>query len=237
MALHAPIRQLHAAVLCSAVAVVLAFGAWAPAHAIKASKGPKLFGTIEFKGKISKLPKWTSVLAKMKAWKGYFQDPALAKLPSKAGWNKLKKDVQGKSPLDTLKLTNKFFNQWPYRLDAGNYGKSDYWASPPEFLKKSGDCEDFAIAKFYALQELGFSGDDLRIVALKDRIRNIGHAILAVYTEGEVYVLDNQTNLVLPHSRYKHYVPQYSVNEKYRWMHVPKSKITAFKKKKRKKKK
>ena len=208
-----------------------------PAHAVKASKGPKLFGTIEFKGKLKKLPKWTAVLAKMKAWKGYFKGAAMAKLPAKSGWNKLKGDAAGMDNLGKVKAVNKFFNKWPYRLDAGNYGKSDYWATPLEFLKKSGDCEDYSIAKFYALQELGFSGDSMRIVALKDRIRNIGHAVLAVYLDGEVYILDNQTNMVLPHTKYKHYVPQYSVNEKYRWMHVPKGRKTTYKKVKRKKKK
>ncbi|QJB57141.1 transglutaminase-like cysteine peptidase [Pseudodesulfovibrio sp. zrk46] len=202
----------------------------------KKPKGPQLFGTLEFKGKIKKLPKWTAVLEKMKAWKGYFNSPAMAKLPSKAGWNKLKSEAAGLDDIGKLKAVNKFFNQWPYRLDSGNYGKSDYWATPLEFLKKSGDCEDYSIAKFYALQELGFSGDNLRVVALKDKIRNIGHAVLAVFVGNEVYILDNQTNMVLPHTKYKHYVPQYSVNEKFRWMHVPKSKRTTFKKVKRKKK-
>jgi predicted transglutaminase-like cysteine proteinase len=181
----------------------------------------KLFGTVEFKGKIRKLPKWTRVLDKMQAWEGYFKSPAMAKLPSKSGWNKLKKETRPMDSMGRLKATNKFFNQWPYRLDAANYGRSDYWAIPLEFLKKSGDCEDYAIAKFYALQELGFSSDMMRVVAIKDAIRGIGHAVLVVYLENEAYVLDNQTNMVLPHSRYKHYVPQYSVNEKYRWMHVP----------------
>ena len=202
----------------------------------KASKGPQLFGTMEFKGKIKKLPKWQGVLAKMKAWKGYFKSPSMAKLPSKAGWNKLKADAASMSPMDRLKAVNKFFNKFPYRLDAGNYGKSDYWATPVEFLKKSGDCEDYSIAKFYALQELGFSGDQMRIVALKDKIRGIGHAVLAVYMPDTIYILDNQTVMVLPHSRYKHYLPQYSVNEKYRWMHVPKGRKTTFKKKRKKKK-
>lgn len=206
------------------------------AEKVKASKGPKLFGTMEFKGKITKLPKWSLVLTKMKLWKGYFKTPDMTGLPSKSGWNKLKADAKGMDNMAKLKAVNKFFNQWPYRLDAGNYGKSDYWASPPEFLKKSGDCEDYSIAKFYALQELGFSGDTMRIVALKDRIRNIGHAVLAVYLDGEVYILDNQTVMVLPHTRYKHYVPQYSVNEKFRWMHVPKGKKTTFKKVEKKKK-
>ncbi|MGL1861684.1 MAG: transglutaminase-like cysteine peptidase [Pseudodesulfovibrio sp.] len=220
------------------LAVCLTFvGNEALAAKAKKPKSPRLFGTMEFKGKIKKLPKWSGVLAKMASWKGYFKDPATSKLPSKSGWVKLKGEAAAMSPMDQLKAVNKFFNQWPYRLDAGNYGKSDYWASPNEFLKKSGDCEDYSIAKFYALQELGFSGDAMRIVALKDKIRNIGHAVLVVYLDGNIYVLDNQTVMVLPHTRYKHYVPQYSVNEKYRWMHVPPTKRSTYKRKKKKKKK
>jgi predicted transglutaminase-like cysteine proteinase len=189
----------------------------------EAKKKNRLFGTLEFKGRIKKLPKWSRVLDRMHAWKGYFRDSSLADLPSKAGWIKLKADTRGMSRMERLKAVNKFFNRWPYRLDPANYGTKDYWATPPEFLKRSGDCEDYAIAKFYALKELGFSGDEMRIVALKDLIRNIGHAVLAVYLEDDIYVLDNQTVMVLPHSRYKHYLPYYSVNEKFRWMHVPTS--------------
>jgi predicted transglutaminase-like cysteine proteinase len=61
----------------------------------------------------------------------------------------------------------------------------------------------------------------MRIVALMDRILNLGHAILAVYLDGEVYVLDNQTIGVSPHTRFRHYEPQYSVNEFFKWAHVP----------------
>lgn len=188
-----------------------------------AKKKNRLFGTLEFKGRIKKLPKWSRVLDRMRAWKGYFRDDALADLPSRAGWVKLKASTDDMSRMERINAVNKFFNRWPYRLDPANYGSKDYWATPPEFLKRSGDCEDYAIAKFYALKELGFSGDEMRIVALKDLIRNIGHAVLVVYLEDDIYVLDNQTVLVLPHSRYKHYLPYYSVNEKFRWMHVPTS--------------
>ncbi|BDQ33425.1 transglutaminase-like cysteine peptidase [Pseudodesulfovibrio portus] len=192
-----------------------------------ADTSPKLLGSLEFKSTIKKLPKWTRVLDKMKAWKGYFQDAATANHPSKGSWYALKAELAGKPQKDILKGVNKFFNKWPYRLDKANWGVSEYWATPWEFLKKSGDCEDYSIAKFYALQELGFTGDQMRIVAVKDGIRGIGHAILAVFLPDDIYILDNQTIMVLSHKRYKHYIPQYSVNEKFRWMHVaPKKKST-----------
>lgn len=221
------------AVLCS-VSLVVALVLTAPAFAAtpKKAKPPKLLNSIEFKGKIQKLPKWTRVVNKMKAWKGYFKDAKTAKHPSKNSWYALKAQITGKSDIEKLKAVTKFFNKWPYRLDKANWGVSEYWATPWEFLRKSGDCEDYAIAKFYALQEVGFSGNDMRIVAVKDAIRGIGHAILAVYTPKDIYILDNQTVMVLSHKKYRHYVPQYSVNEKYRWMHVTPKKKTTYQKKK-----
>ncbi len=184
----------------------------------------RLFGTLEFKGTLKKLPKWTGVLKRMQMWKGYFRDRRTASLPARAGWFRLQKEIQGLPLLQQLTRVNRFFNQWPYRLDQANYGVRDYWATPAEFLQRSGDCEDYAIAKFYALKELNLPNTKMRIVAIRDAIRNIGHAILAVYAGNTVYILDNQTNMVLPHTKYRHYVPQYSVNEHYRWMHIPQKK-------------
>lgn len=123
--------------------------------------------------------------------------------------------------MDQLRTVNTFFNKWPYRLDEDIYGTSDWWATPQEFLKHSGDCEDYAISKYFALRELGFSSEALRIVILKDRIRNIGHAVLVVFVENEVHVLDNVTDIIFPHTKYRHYIPQYSLNETARWAHIP----------------
>jgi predicted transglutaminase-like cysteine proteinase len=222
---------------CAALlAGCLVFGLLGPASAAggTADSSDRLFGTMEFKGNLKQLPKWTGVLDRMKTWKGFFEDPKMAAIPARKSWQALKAEIKDKPPMDRIKAVNKFFNQWPYRLDSGNYGASDYWATPFEFMKKSGDCEDYSIAKFYALKELGFTGDDMRIVALKDTIRNIGHAVLVVYLDGDAYVLDNQTVMVLSHVKYKHYLPQYSVNEAFRWMHVPPTKNTTYKKIKKK---
>ena len=62
----------------------------------------------------------------------------------------------------------------------------------------------------------------MRIVALYDRIRGLGHAILTVKLKGDEFVLDNQANVVLSHKRFKFYDPQYSVNQTTRWVHIGK---------------
>ena len=87
-------------------------------------------------------------------------------------------------------------------------------------MSRSGDCEDYAIAKYFALRALGFDRDALRIVVLKDRIRGIGHAVLAVYLADDILILDNLSDRIFSHLKYKHYVPQYSMNETARWAHV-----------------
>jgi predicted transglutaminase-like cysteine proteinase len=106
-------------------------------------------------------------------------------------------------------------------LDKDVYGVTDYWATPGEFIKNSGDCEDYAITKMYALRQLGVNPEHLRIVALKDNIRNLDHAVLAVYIGGTIYILDNVTKLVLTHDKFQHYRPYFSVNAVYKWTHIP----------------
>ena len=90
---------------------------------------------------------------------------------------------------------------------------------------RSGDCEDYAIAKFFALRHLGFDNDSMRVVILWDQIRNIGHAVLAVYDGPQILILDNLNRMIVSHARYRHYIPQYSMNETTRWAHVHKQKI------------
>ncbi|WP_300127544.1 transglutaminase-like cysteine peptidase [Desulfovibrio sp.] len=179
--------------------------------------GIKLFGTVEFRRPLSTLPGWLDVLDRNAASPIF--NPA-RQFNRTTTWAMLRERAQGKSPLEVLKLVNTFWNTWPYREDMVNWGKPDYWAIPAQFLKKSGDCEDYAIAKYFTLRELGFPPEDMRIVVLRDTIRNLAHAVLVVYLDGEAYVLDNLSNVVQPHSRLRNYNPQYSVNENGRWTHI-----------------
>lgn len=191
------------------------------APAIPPGKG--LFRSHEFRSTLKALPNWTRVMATAEVQtEAFYACDAENEVCSATAlsWQKILRQSVDLSAMEQLKAVNSYFNRWPYRLDIDVYGVSDYWATPGEFLKLSGDCEDYSITKYYALRKLGFAIDDMRIVLLKDNIRNIAHAILAVSLEGESYVLDNVSDLMLSHLKYKHYVPQYSVNEFYRWAHV-----------------
>jgi len=174
-----------------------------------------LFGTIEFRSKLKDSPQWERVVAEERKKSGLANPVGLA-----AAWPATREALKGKPLLEQLTVVNKFFNRYPYRLDMAVYGVQDYWATPAEFMKNSGDCEDYAIIKYYALKQLGLDPDSMRIAVVTDVIRNLAHAVLAVYHEGNAYILDNLSNLVLPHTRLTHYRSQFSVNENYRWVHM-----------------
>jgi predicted transglutaminase-like cysteine proteinase len=82
--------------------------------------------------------------------------------------------------------------------DLALYGIEDVWSPPlATFAQGAGDCEDYAIAKFIALQEAGVSADDLRIVILRDNIREENHAVVAARLDGNWLILDNR-HFVMP---------------------------------------
>ena len=181
-----------------------------------------LFGSMEFRGSLRALTKWTQIIDR--AWEqtehlATCDDPQASCTAIARSWQQMLKGARNLAALERLNWVNTFFNRWPYRLDLETYGVSDYWATPEEFMRYSGDCEDYSISKYFALRQLGYPPEQLRIVVLRDNIRNIGHAVLAVYDSDDAYILDNLSNLVLSHKRYLHYAPYYSINEHYRWAH------------------
>src|SRR5215213_6799870 len=69
--------------------------------------------------------------------------------------------------------------------DLAQHGQIDVWTSPLATLARGGgDCEDYAMAKFMALQRAGVAPDDLRIVVLHDTIHGEDHAVAAARLDG-----------------------------------------------------
>ncbi len=118
-----------------------------------------------------------------------------------------------------MNKVNRYMNKARYILDPVNWGKKDYWATPGQFMAKFGDCEDYAIAKYMSLKQLGFKTSEMRVVAVKDLNLKIGHAVLVVYLNGKALILDNQIRKVVEAKVIKHYVPVFSINQKYWWHH------------------
>src|SRR5262249_15718653 len=79
-------------------------------------------------------------------------------------WQRLIADLRRLPHAVQIVAVQQLLNQVPYRDDLTNWHKLDYWATPDEFLSKGGDCEDYAIAKYFALRAAGWSPADLRVM-------------------------------------------------------------------------
>ncbi len=115
---------------------------------------------------------------------------------------------------------DQLLNQIDYVDDRDNYAKSDYWATPAEFFKNGGDCEDYAIAKYMALKSLGVRDDQMRIAIVNDMVKKIPHAILIVNTEEGALVLDNQSRETKRMDEITRYKPIFSINQTAWWLHT-----------------
>lgn len=123
--------------------------------------------------------------------------------------------------LALLRRVNLWFNQVPYYSDLQHWGVEDYWATPVEMVASAGaDCEDYAIAKYMTLKDLGVPVNRLRITYV--RAVHIGetHMVLAYYpsVEAEPLILDNLQDEVRPASARKDLVPVYSFNDDDLWL-------------------
>jgi len=124
-----------------------------------------------------------------------------------------------------LKNVNDFFNLLRFTHDIKLWGVSNYWATPIEFLGvNAGDCEDFAIAKYFTLLELGIPDKKMRITMVKAVSLNQYHMVVAYYkTPGSVpVILDNIDGRIQAASKRKDLIPIYSFNGKQLWLNKKK---------------
>lgn len=120
-----------------------------------------------------------------------------------------------------IKRSECLFNQLNFVNDIHLWGSKDYWATPLEFLgSNAGDCEDFTIAKYFSLLELGVSDKKLRLVYVKAIELNQFHMVLAYYStpSAEPVILDNINPQIKPASKRKDLLPIYSFNGKNLWL-------------------
>lgn len=125
-------------------------------------------------------------------------------------------------PIDEkLYQVNNFFNELDFVDDIKHWGKDDYWATPVEFLAShGGDCEDFVIAKYFSLTELGVPAEKLRLMYVTAIRLRQAHMVLAYYEEPNSVplVLDNINRRILPASRRRDLLPVYSFNGDGLWL-------------------
>jgi predicted transglutaminase-like cysteine proteinase len=127
---------------------------------------------------------------------------------------------------EQLQAINQFYNRRILFVDdAEVWGQADYWASPLETLGQGrGDCEDYAIAKYFSLLAVGMPSAKLRLVYVRAQIGGPGgvtqaHMVLAWYEApgAEPLILDNLIGDVRPASRRPDLVPVFSFNSDGLW--------------------
>ena len=137
--------------------------------------------------------------------------------------------LSGKDDAAKLRAVNDFYNQrLAYMEDIDNWGQIDYWASPLESLGKgAGDCEDYAIGKYFTLTSLGMPHSKLRMVYVRASIAGapngfVAHMVLAYYPtpEAEPQVLDNLQPVIRPAGERPDLTPVFSFNAEGLWQGV-----------------
>lgn len=139
-------------------------------------------------------------------------------------WDNMLESSKKKKTLHKLKAVNDFFNKIKYQVDIKHWKKKDYWATPFEFMGTgAGDCEDFAIAKYFSLRKLGVSDKKLRIMYVKLKTRNTkfdqAHMVLTYYHKpnSTPIVLDNVNKKLKLATKRKDLKPVYSFNASGLW--------------------
>lgn len=137
-------------------------------------------------------------------------------------WQQLLATQKQVGELEKLNVVNQFFNkQMRYEEDTDLWHAVDYWETPIEALwKGAGDCEDYAIAKYFSLRRLGVPSAKLRITYVKAVSLNRAHMVLTYYTSPDAMplVLDSLMDSIKPANQRADLLPVYSFNAEGVWL-------------------
>lgn len=143
-------------------------------------------------------------------------------------WNRMLDNSKALADAEKIAQVNDFFNRnIRYTDDVTLWQKSDYWATPLETMGvRAGDCEDFTIAKYISLLELGIPTEQLRLIYVRAQIggphskRFQAHMVLGYYSspEAEPLILDNLITRIEPASKRPDLNPVFSFNSEGLWV-------------------
>ncbi len=147
-----------------------------------------------------------------------YGEPAVERV---LNWQTLLQNNRDKGESEKLDVVNGFFNRLKFRPDSITWDKNDYWATPIEAMGKgAADCEDYSIAKYFTLRELGVPDAKLRIMYVKALRLNQAHMVLTYYPSPDAVplVLDNLNPRILPATLRTDLAPVYSFNGDGLWL-------------------
>ncbi len=142
-------------------------------------------------------------------------------------WQKLIDTGKTITELEKLQQVNDFFNHnIAFSDDLVVWKKADYWATPFELLSiGAGDCEDYSIAKYFTLVELGIDQSKLRITYVTVLGLNNRHMVLTYFESSHAVplVLDNINPNIIASTDRRDLSPVYSFNGSGLWLAKMKS--------------
>ena len=104
------------------------------------------------------------------------------------------------SKIKKLHKVNLYLNNLLSQYDDVIQNQEDKWSTPKEFLTIGyGDCEDYAIIKYYSLIKLGFDEKKLFITVVKEKFHNSSHMVLSYFRYKGIapLILDNLSFKIL----------------------------------------
>lgn len=139
-----------------------------------------------------------------------------------ADWQSLVNEGTNLSDRQKMARVNEFFNRLTYQEDSEGFRQTDVWQTPMEMLQRGrGDCEDFAIAKYYTLRALGMDEGRLRICYAKVLPSDQAHMVLTAKPQGasQALVLDNLRSDLQPLGQRRDLLIVYGFNRDQLFVH------------------
>lgn len=136
-------------------------------------------------------------------------------------WKQLIQAHHNSSIKNKLTWVNTFFNKVQYQTDEVLWGQEEYWATPIELLTlNQGDCEDYAIAKYFTLRAMGVPADQLRIIYVQSLALKQAHMVLMYQSKNkkEQLILDNLNDRINDLTDRHDLIPVYSFNSESLWL-------------------
>lgn len=136
-------------------------------------------------------------------------------------WRQLVLAADQYTEREKLEVVNDFFNGAAFVDDFEAWGREDYWATPLEFIvRDAGDCEDFALAKYFTLLNMAVDPERMRLTYCTATTLDQAHMVLSYYPEDspEPLILDNIDGRIRPAGERLDLVPVYSFNAEHLWL-------------------
>ncbi len=170
---------------------------------------------------VTSVPKWQDFIERqnqsLSALQACEENQSLCESDGIQKWHDLVKGLKSENKLRQLITVNRWFNRIPYKHDEYAYDAIDYWADTKQLIEQKGDCEDYALAKYFTLRLLGFSSEDMKINIVYDQDNYLNHAVLVVRVNDARYLLDINSDSMDPSPMNQRYKKLYSFNEQFAW--------------------